>query len=68
MLAEEVIVACRFQKDFETVILFPVRISQFQGFSGTLSKYWLFAVLSQIGLFYEFFPYIVFLVYVKESV
>jgi hypothetical protein len=68
MLAEEVTVACRFQKIFEAVILFPVRNSQFQGFSGTLSKSWLFAVLSQIGLIYKFFPYIVFLVSIKESV
>jgi hypothetical protein len=54
MLAEEVAVACRAQRIFEAVILFPIRIRHSQGFSGVLSESWLFAVLSHIVLLYDF--------------
>jgi hypothetical protein len=66
MLAEEVVVVCRVQKSFEAVIIFPIRIKHSQGFSEILSKSWLFVVLSQIGLFYKFFPYIAFFFRLKE--
>jgi hypothetical protein len=66
MLAEEVAVACRFQKILEAIILFPVRISHSRGFSGTLSKSWLLAVSSQIGLFYDFFSLHCFLFLLKR--